>query len=195
MSSDARRAHLLDTAERLFVSVAYDDVPMAQIASEAGVTRALVYHYFPTKADLFAAIWARAHETLGTTVDFAQARSVRDGLISALVAYLDFYEKHLGLVLTANRSAIAAAPVVRDPITATFDTLTTTVLDAVGASGEPRRIAETAFAGWIGFIREATVKTLLDRTVTPEQNLAICIDVLDATVGRHIDLDVPAGRG
>ena len=195
MSSDARRTHLLDTAQRLFDSVAYDDVWMSQIASDAGVTRALVYHYFPTKADLFAAVWARAHETLRGTVDFTQVRSVRDGLISALVAYLDFYEKHLGLVLTANRSAIASATVVRNPITATFDALTATVLDAAQASGEPRRIAETAFAGWIGFIRESTVKTLLDRTVTTEQNLAICIDVLDATVGRHIDLDVPVDRG
>ncbi|SIS20383.1 TetR/AcrR family transcriptional regulator [Williamsia sterculiae] len=190
MSPTARRGQLLDTAQQLFTSEPFEDVSMSQIATRAGVTRALVYHYFPTKAELFAAIWSRSHDTLGATVDFDRAGTVRDGLVSTLAAHLDFYERHLPLVLIANRSSIAATPVVREPLDATFATLCTAVLDAASASGTERRLAQTAFLGWIGFVREATLASLVDNTITPAENLDMCVTALDATVGAHVDLRV-----
>jgi Bacterial regulatory proteins, tetR family len=52
---DERRNQLLDIGAREFATRAYDEVRMADVASRAGVSRALVYRYFPTKRDLFAA--------------------------------------------------------------------------------------------------------------------------------------------
>lgn len=190
MSPEARRTQLLDTAQQLFGDGPFDDVSMEQIAASAGVTRALVYHYFPTKADLFAAVWNRAHESLRSSVDFDDVHTVHEGLISTLEAYLTFYERHLPLVLIANRSSIASTPIVRDSFDTNFDILCTTVLDAANASGQVRRLAATAFTGWVGFIRETTLATLVDNTLTPAQNLAMCAAALDATVGSYIDLHV-----
>lgn len=62
LSPDERCEELLDAAEELFQTRSVDDVTMKDIAKHAGVTRALLYHYYPTKADLFGAIWSRAHE-------------------------------------------------------------------------------------------------------------------------------------
>lgn len=46
MAPDARRTQILDVARRLFSTRPYAEVTTALIAEEAGVTRALVHHYF-----------------------------------------------------------------------------------------------------------------------------------------------------
>ena len=56
LEPDARRAHLLAVGATVFGSKAYDEVQIDQIAKEAGVSRGLLYHYFPSKRAFFAAI-------------------------------------------------------------------------------------------------------------------------------------------
>ncbi|WP_260474134.1 TetR/AcrR family transcriptional regulator [Streptomyces sp. WAC 04229] len=53
MEPDARRAEILGVARRLFGAKSYSTVSVADIASEAGVARALVSHYFGGKRQLY----------------------------------------------------------------------------------------------------------------------------------------------
>jgi AcrR family transcriptional regulator len=53
MEPDARRAEILGVARRLFGAKSYSTVSIADIASEAGVARALVSHYFGGKRQLY----------------------------------------------------------------------------------------------------------------------------------------------
>jgi AcrR family transcriptional regulator len=53
MEPDARRAEILGVARRLFGAKSYSTVSIADIASEAGVARALVSHYFGGKRLLY----------------------------------------------------------------------------------------------------------------------------------------------
>ena len=52
---DERRAQLLDLGTGLFTRFSYDELSMAQIAREAGISKALLYHYFPSKQAYFTA--------------------------------------------------------------------------------------------------------------------------------------------
>jgi len=49
------RAEILGAARRVFAEVGYDRATIRAIAGEAGVDPALIYHYFDTKDELFAA--------------------------------------------------------------------------------------------------------------------------------------------
>ncbi|MFD4636492.1 TetR/AcrR family transcriptional regulator [Lentzea sp. NPDC058436] len=53
MEPDARRAEILGAARRLFGAHGYTSVSTTDIATEAGVTRALIHHYFDTKRALY----------------------------------------------------------------------------------------------------------------------------------------------
>ncbi|WP_238696998.1 MULTISPECIES: TetR/AcrR family transcriptional regulator [unclassified Streptomyces] len=53
MEPDARRAEILGVARRLFGAKSYSTVSIADIASDAGVARALVSHYFGGKRQLY----------------------------------------------------------------------------------------------------------------------------------------------
>jgi AcrR family transcriptional regulator len=68
---DATRGRLIAHALRLFGERGYASTPVSAIAASAGVSQGLLYHYFPGKLDLVAAIfedsirdvrasWARA---------------------------------------------------------------------------------------------------------------------------------------
>ena len=52
---DERRRPLLDLGTDLFARFSYDELSMARIAREAGISKALLYHYFPSKQAYFAA--------------------------------------------------------------------------------------------------------------------------------------------
>src|ERR671938_482414 len=49
----ATRAHIADTARRLFAERGFDAVTVAEVARAADVAEKTVFNYFPTKEDLF----------------------------------------------------------------------------------------------------------------------------------------------
>jgi len=188
MTPEARRAQLLDVGEAIFGEGRFEELSMEDVAAAAGVTRASLYHYFPTKAEYFAAIWQRAHQSLGAGTDFDDCVTVRDWMVAILTRYLDFYAQHVQLVVIANRSSIASNPAVRQPITDNFQALCDAALNATGTVGRRRRLAEVAFAGWIAFVRETTLAATVDGAMSDKDNLAMCVATLDATVGAYADL-------
>ena len=56
LSPDDRRNELLALSTQIFGEHPYDEVRIDEIAERAGVSRALMYHYFPDKRTFFAAV-------------------------------------------------------------------------------------------------------------------------------------------
>ena len=55
--SEGARDALVETAHELFVERDYDLVTTEEILERAGVSRGALYHHFPTKLDLFRAVF------------------------------------------------------------------------------------------------------------------------------------------
>ena len=191
LTPEERRSFLLDVGVRVFSERPFEETSMEDIATEAGVSRRLLYHYFPTKAEYFGAIWQRVHVHLRQVVSAAEAPTVRDRVEAALVAYIDFFQEHLPLVLISNRSSIASDPAVRNPVNQNFDALCAGFLDAAGACDEGRAAAEVGFAGWIVYVREVALAALVDGRISLSACHEMCMGVLDAAVGTQVDLRVP----
>jgi AcrR family transcriptional regulator len=66
-----RRALLIDAALRLSRRLPFDEVTMAAVAAELGVTKGTVYLYFPTKESLFLAVLDAQMQAWYAAVDHA----------------------------------------------------------------------------------------------------------------------------
>ncbi|PLV58309.1 TetR/AcrR family transcriptional regulator [Thermotoga sp. KOL6] len=63
MGNETKRK-ILEAAKKAFSKYGYDGVSMEEIAHEAGVKKALIYYYFPSKDKLFEEVWREAIEEL-----------------------------------------------------------------------------------------------------------------------------------
>ncbi|MCE0506523.1 TetR/AcrR family transcriptional regulator [Roseivivax sp. GX 12232] len=90
---DAKRHGLLLDAARVFATQGMDKASMAQIAAEAGVSKSLLYHYYPSKDALIFAIIHDHLEALDAALaaatDPAAAPEVR--LETLIAAVLEAY--------------------------------------------------------------------------------------------------------
>ena len=113
LENDERRRRLLELGARLFTEHAYDEISMAQIAREAGISKALLYHYFPSKQDYFMATLAGGAEELRARIEPDPALPPAQALTDALDAYLGWIEDNADAYAKLFRSA-AGVPEVRE---------------------------------------------------------------------------------
>jgi AcrR family transcriptional regulator len=83
----ARREQIVEAAVRLFAQHGFDGTSTRQIAQEVGITEGLIFHYFPTKADLLTAVLETHHSFLGALQALlAQAYNQPTALVLASIA-------------------------------------------------------------------------------------------------------------
>ncbi|MGW1004494.1 TetR/AcrR family transcriptional regulator [Streptomyces sp. NPDC002520] len=95
LSVEERRRQLLDTALSLFAHRAPEDVSLDDVAEAAGVSRPLVYRYFPGgKQQLYEAALGSAADALQKCFDEPRKGPLLPRLSRALDRYLAFVDEH-----------------------------------------------------------------------------------------------------
>ncbi|MGW2762790.1 TetR/AcrR family transcriptional regulator [Streptomyces sp. NPDC001275] len=95
LSVEERRAQLLDAALSLFAHRAPEEVSLDDVAEAAGVSRPLVYRYFPGgKQQLYEAALRSAADELRHCFDEPQQGPLLPRLARALDRYLAFVDQH-----------------------------------------------------------------------------------------------------
>ncbi|MFH9675491.1 TetR/AcrR family transcriptional regulator [Streptomyces sp. NPDC017405] len=95
LSVEERRSQLLDAALSLFAHRAPEDVSLDDVAETAGVSRPLVYRYFPGgKQQLYEAALGSAAEELRQCFDEPHEGPLLPRLSRALDRYLAFVDGH-----------------------------------------------------------------------------------------------------
>lgn len=160
LDNDSRRAQLLQLARRAFSVRAYDEVSIDDLAREAKISKGLLYHYFPTKRDLYVAGLSEIADELVQRVlnippDLAPPERVRAGL----EAYLEFITQHQRAFVSLMRGGIGSDPEVAGVIERVRTRLADGFLDGSPFESILRGDArfETALRGWIGFVEGASI--------------------------------------
>lgn len=97
---DNKRVAIMETAARIFADGGYDRTSMAQLASECGVSKALIYHYYASKeALLFDIIDTHLSELIDAvnaadTPDASPELRLEALVAGLLEAYRDADAKH-----------------------------------------------------------------------------------------------------
>ncbi|MFI6210142.1 TetR/AcrR family transcriptional regulator [Streptomyces sp. NPDC051041] len=94
MGVEERRQQLIGIALELFSRRSPDEVSIDEIASAAGISRPLVYHYFPGKLSLYEAALKRASDDLAAR--FAEPRQGPLGarLLRVMHRFFDFVDEY-----------------------------------------------------------------------------------------------------
>ncbi|MEU5704931.1 TetR/AcrR family transcriptional regulator [Streptomyces aurantiacus] len=94
MGVEERRQQLIGVALDLFGRRSPDDVSIDEIASAAGISRPLVYHYFPGKLSLYEAALQRASDDLAERFIEPQEGPLGARLLRVMRRYFDFVDEH-----------------------------------------------------------------------------------------------------
>lgn len=160
---EERRTQLVALGLEHFGSRAYDDVSIDAIAAAAGISKGLLYHYFPTKRAYYAATIAKAAALLVACTETDGSLPPLARLHAGLEAYLGYVREHAKAYATLLRSGVGVDPEIArivDETRATFlSRLTCGFGEGTLPRGEgppPSTILESpsvrlALRGWVGF--------------------------------------------
>lgn len=160
MEVDERRAQLLARATELFGEHGYDELSMARIAREAGISKALLYHYFPSKRALFAAALAdAATELRGLTEPDASASPVEQ-LSGSLAAFLAWVDAHRGAYTKLMHSLAVAE--VREIVEVVRAVTAQRIVGGLGPQADTPAV-RTAVDGWLWSVDGAVLSWIEQR--------------------------------
>jgi len=155
MSPEDRRRQLVAIGLRKFVERPVQDLSLDEVAAEAGVSRGLLFHYFPTKTDYHRAVVEAARRRVARNV------SPDDGIVGD-PAVRQVVERFLDQV-TRRRDSYVALVLGRAPIARSAG--------GEGAGGVREEVATLVLAatalpvdagpvvrGWVAYLEERALQ-------------------------------------
>ncbi|MEH0548666.1 TetR/AcrR family transcriptional regulator [Streptomyces sp. B21-105] len=184
LSTGERREQLLSVGARLFSESPYDEVWIEQVAEIAGVSRGLLYHYFPTKRDFFAAVVERESERMLRMTATVPGVPVREQLTDGLDAYLEYVETHAHGYRAFHRADAAGDRSVRAVYRRALAAQERQILAALGVDPEfgpvfeERPEVRLAVRGWLAFTTAVCLEWLRGEELSREQVRDLCARAL-----------------
>jgi AcrR family transcriptional regulator len=164
---DERRRRLLALGAELFARHGYEELSMSRIAREAGISKALLYHYFPSKQAYFAATLEQAAEELAEAIEPDPARPPVEQLSTSLDGYLRWVERHMGAYAKLIRN-VGAVPEVRELVERVREETANRILAGL-APDRGRPALRVAVRGWLWFMDGAVLDWIEHRDIDRER--------------------------
>lgn len=177
---DERRAQLVALGLRLFSERSYDELSVDDIARAAGISKGLLYHYFPSKRDFYVETVRSAAQRLLDRTDLGDV-APPEGLLRGLEAYLGFAEEHASAFVALMRSGVGHDAEVAAIVEATRARLVARIAERLVPT-EPAPTLRIALRGWLGFVEGASLDWLPRRDLPRDQLRDLCVHMLLATL-------------
>lgn len=192
MPLDERRAQLLELGMTLFAERPYEEVAVDDIASAAGVSKGLLYHYFGGKRDFYLACVQETAQNLLAAVDPSKEPPGPQRIIKALRAYFTF----VGNRPRAYLALLSGGMGVDDAVVAVVNTTRAAIIDqillAIGQE-EPRPLFRLAARTWIGSVETACQDWIAHRDVEQEVMVDLLVASLVVSLHKAASLDPESG--
>ncbi len=141
---------------------------MRQIADAAGISKSLLYHYFPSKSELFkAAVQAHAQE-LQNLIEPSGDRPPMSELADSLDAYLGWIEANARTWSKLMQSATSLSQ-ANDVVEGFRARTLQQILRRLSDEPEPRPALRTALKGWLGYIDAAILDWIQNSDLSRRQ--------------------------
>ncbi len=180
LSPGARREQLADAAIAVIAGQGFADFSLDEVAGRAGVTRNLLYHYFPRgRIDLFLAALDRAGSELTEGWVMDSDLSVAERTAANLDRVADHVMTPTDAWLVYRQARGLADPEVRAMMRHYGDMVISSVAQNQLGTSDPSALARVALSGYLAYVETAldearergvgrgAVRRLLVETLTP----------------------------
>jgi AcrR family transcriptional regulator len=171
---EERRRQLVEHGAELFTRYSYDELSMRTIAHDAGISKALLYHYFPSKQAFFQATLARAAEELRARTEPDPKLPPVEQLKGSLEAFLELIDEN-ALAYRKLMQSATSVPEVRELVDEIRTRTAERILRGLFPDEAPVK-ARIAVHGWLWFMDGACLNWIEHRDLSRE-------DVRDLLLG------------
>lgn len=199
LSPEDRRSELLTLGAEVFGQRPYDEVRIDEIAERAGVSRALMYHYFPDKRAFFAAVVRAEGERLfeATNTPPQPGLGLFEQLRAGVLAYLEYDEGHPHGAWAAYMGMGRSDPLLRGIDDVDNDRQANRIIDRVTASfaqpldSKVERDLRVLVYGWLAFTFEMCRQRIVDPSIDAGHVADTCAHSLLDAIARMPGLPTP----
>ncbi|MCO4744754.1 MAG: TetR/AcrR family transcriptional regulator [Proteobacteria bacterium] len=184
LSTDTRRAELLDVGLRVFGDQPYEAVKLDAIAASAGISKGLLYHYFKGKRAFYLATLREVSERMLVATEVDPALPIDQAIAKTLRAFLTYIRDNSRLYLALLRGGAGVDP---DAVLLVEEVRNTELRRIASALGHPKPSPqlELALYGFIG-LAEAVGARFITEGHDEDAVLSLLIDSLGAIVAREV---------
>lgn len=169
---EERRQQLIGVALELFSRRSPDEVSIDEIASAAGISRPLVYHYFPGKLSLYEAALTRASDDLAHRFVEPREGPLGARLLRVTHRFLDFVDEHgPGFSALMRGGPAVGSSRTNALIDGVRQAAYVQILSHLDVDAVPARL-ELVIRSWIS-LAESTALIWLDGRRIPRQELEV----------------------
>ena len=174
LTPQQRRAQLVEIGMRLIERSSFDAVPIDRVAEEAGISRSLLFHYFPTKRDFQVAVAEAAADELLAATEPDMSLPPADRLRASLDAFVSYVATRGEAFTSLVRGTTGGDPALRDVFERAHTVVATRVLTGLGVDEATETpLLRVAVRGWIAFLEEAIVVWLSTGGASQEQFVSV----------------------
>lgn len=160
LDPEARRAQLVGLGLEMLSTRPLDKVAIDEIAAVAGISRGLLFHYFPTKRDFHVAVARAASQELLERTDVGHGLPLLDRLRASVEAFVDHVATNRDAYVAFIRGSSGGDPELLDVYDSTRTAFTDRVLDSLDLVDVPPPRLRAAVRGWVALTEEVTVDWL-----------------------------------
>ena len=182
LSTDARREQLVALGVEMFSERPFDDVSIDDIAAGAGISKGLLYHYFPSKRDFYVAVVRHSADEMQAITDTDPDLEPLERLADGLDRYLEYVATHARGFATVLRAGIGSDPEVAAIVEGVRAAMARRILADVAETDPPRAAVRIAIRGWVGFAEAASLEWLERRELTRDELRDLLIRALTGAV-------------
>ncbi len=181
LSVDDRRQQLTRIGAELIATRSWDDLTMSEIASAAGVSKPLLYHYFSAKTDLYIAAVRSAADELQEATRPDPTLAPRPRLRRALQAHVDWVEANSLGYRALLQGGASAQVEVQAIVESSRAEVVRRIAESMGLSDPPARL-RIALRGWVGFLEGTCLEWLARQEIPKVQLVDLLVASLPATI-------------
>jgi AcrR family transcriptional regulator len=185
LQRERRIERILTASQRLFSTRAYDEIAIEDLASAAGMSKGLLYHYFESKRDLYVATVAHVLKQMAHFTDLSP------DLHAGLSQMLSLFEQSPGLAKLVLRGGLGVDGEVERLLDVYRQQQLVRLSRDLGSLGggadtspdaSSQALVMLGLRGWLGLLDEVCLHWVQQPDVTREQVVRFLEQSLHAIV-------------